>query len=68
MKKVQHALIRAKLNLHSFLTEERGDTNFISIMIVLGIILAVAIAFILLKDQIMAVVDTKTAEFMANFN
>jgi hypothetical protein len=35
-----------------FLTDERGDTNFISIIVILGIALLVATVFIGFKDQI----------------
>ena len=36
------------------LRSERGDTNFISILIILGIVLALAAVFIGFKDQIVA--------------
>ena len=34
------------------LSEEDGDTNFLSIMIVLGIVLVVAVLFIAFKDHL----------------
>jgi hypothetical protein len=34
------------------LKEERGDTNFLSIMIILGIVLLLAGAFFVFKDEI----------------
>ncbi len=67
MKKVQMALMRAQMNLRSFLTEDRGDTNFISIMIVLGIVLVIALAFIAFKDQIIGIATTEIEKFTSSY-
>ena len=53
MNKVQLAFLRAKLSAASFISQERGDTNFISIAIILVVVLAVAVAFIAFKDEIL---------------
>lgn len=45
---LQNMVLDAKENLKS----ERGDTNFISIMVILGIVCVVAAVFIGFKDQI----------------
>lgn len=37
--------------------DERGDTNFISILIILGIVIIVATVFIAFKDQIVGQVQ-----------
>lgn len=47
----------AKRYLRKFLKNEKGDTNFISIMIVLGIAIGVAGIFIGFKDQIVGKVS-----------
>ncbi len=44
--KINLALLKTKLAANKFLTEERGDTNFISIAIVLVIVLAIATIFV----------------------
>ena len=44
----------ASRKLGGFLTDERGDTNFISVIVMLGIALLVATVFILFKNQIIA--------------
>ncbi len=49
------------------LSEEDGDTNFLSIMIVLGIVLVVAVLFIAFKDQIMALVNEAWSDFEKAF-
>lgn len=53
--------------IEDFVNEERGDTNFISIAIILAIVLVLAIAFIGFKDQIMGVVKEKIEQFMNTF-
>ena len=50
------------------LSEEDGDTNFLSIMIVLGIVLVVAALFIVFKDQILGVVQGAWNSFMETWN
>lgn len=46
-------------------TEENGDTNFISIIIILAIVLVVAGIFILFKDQIIGWFNTTTTDFFS---
>lgn len=50
------------------LSEEDGDTNFLSIMIVLGIVLVVAAVFILFKDQILGAVEAAWKSFADVFS
>ena len=49
MKKIDSMLFLAKMNmmskLEAMLKDEEGDTNFISIIIVLGIVLALVVVF-----------------------
>ena len=49
------------------LESEKGDTNFISIMIILGIVLLVAIVFITFKNEIMKTVTTTMNNFLSSF-
>lgn len=56
-------LIRAYLTIKDKLSSERGDTNFISIIIILGIVLLVAGLFIGFKDQIVEMVQGIVDEF-----
>ena len=44
-------------------SEERGDTNFISILIILGIVILVAGVFIGFKDQIVGQVQVIVGGF-----
>ena len=44
-------------------SEERGDTNFISILIILGIVILVAGVFIGFKDQIVGQVQAIVGGF-----
>lgn len=43
--------------------EENGDTNFISIIIILAIVLLVAVAFMIFKDQIIGWFNGTTKTF-----
>lgn len=53
---------KGQVMLHS----ERGDTNFISILIVLGIVILVAGVFIGFKDQIVGQVEGIVDGFTIN--
>lgn len=63
MSKLDRAFIAAKWKVNTFLTEERGDTNFISILVLLGIALALAGVFLTFKDQVLGWVDTNIGDF-----
>ena len=52
MEKIEQALISAKMAMTRFATEERGDTNFLSIAIVLVVVLALAVVFIAFGDKV----------------
>ena len=43
--------------LKKFLKSERGDTNFISILIIMGVVILLAGLFIGFKDQIVTMVQ-----------
>lgn len=49
------------------LKNEDGDTNFLSIIIILAIVLAVAIVFIALKDEIIEIVEGAWNSFAKEF-
>ncbi len=63
--RMDEAYITAKCRLDSFLTEERGDTNFISILVLLGIALALAGVFLVFKDQVLGWVDQNIGQFFS---
>ena len=45
------------LKVQGFLKDEKGDTNFISILIILGVVVVLAGVFIGFKDQIVGQVQ-----------
>lgn len=59
--------LKATGRMQEVLKSEEGDTNFISIMIILGIILVIVVVFIGYKDQIMDTVETRMNDFMKKF-
>lgn len=50
------------------LKEERGDTNFLSIIIILAIVLVIAVVFIAFKDEIIGLLSTAWKSFSDAFD
>lgn len=65
MKKVDMMLISAQMRWNQFWDEERGDTNFISILVLLGIALALAGVFLGFKDQVLEWVNRNIGGFFS---
>jgi hypothetical protein len=65
INKVDSLMLKAKLKVDSFLNDEKGDTNFISILVLLGIALALAGVFLAFKDQVITWVDTNIGTFFS---
>ncbi len=55
----------ARNEMQSFINDEDGDTNFISILVLLGIALALAGVFLTFKDQVLGWVDTNIGSFFS---
>ena len=54
---------RVVAGIQNVVDDERGDTNFISILIILGIVIVVAGVFMGFKDQIVTMVQDKVNAF-----
>lgn len=63
VRKMDSMLIGAKIRVQKFFENEEGDTNFISILVILGIALALAATFMYYKDKIMDNVTTDTNKY-----
>lgn len=63
VQKLNGLMISAMLKLDAFLHDEEGDTNFISILVLLGIGLALAGVFLAFKDKILGWVNTNIGSF-----
>lgn len=50
-------LARAKNAVKNFVNDESGDTNFISIIIILGIVIVLVGVFVAFKDKILGVIE-----------
>lgn len=61
--KTQNKLDAAQKKVTDFMHDEKGDTNFLSVIILLAIALAVAAIFIGFKDQILTWVRTEMPSF-----
>lgn len=64
MNKLNNALVRMQCEATRFCSEERGDTNFISIAIILIVIIGVAIVFIGFRDSILAAFSEATQDLL----
>ena len=63
--KMTALVFKAKMKAYSFMHDEKGDTNFISILVLLGIALALAGVFLVFKDKIIGWVDTNIGDFFS---
>lgn len=59
--------LKASASLEKFMSEERGDTNFISILIILGVIVVLAGVFMGFGDDIKDAVDKALSSFLKEF-
>lgn len=64
--KLNNTMIQVKCKAAEFLSNERGDTNFISIAIILIVIIGIAIAFIQFGNGIMDKFKQAVADLMGN--
>lgn len=50
--------------IHNFLTEERGDTNFISMLLIIGIVLVLAGMFLAFGQGVMDKIKENVMNFV----
>lgn len=65
VEKMNMLMIKAMIKVYALIDDERGDTNFISILVLLGIALALATVFLGFKDQVLEWVDTNIGSFFS---
>ncbi len=67
MNKIEKAMIGIYCKMYNgfnkVMKDEKGDTNFISILIILGIVIIVAGVFIVYKNQILKQVSDQMQNF-----
>ena len=61
--KMTALVFKAKMKAYNFMHDEKGDTNFISILVLLGIALALAGVFLAFKDSIIGWVNDNIGGF-----
>lgn len=67
-EKIDNTKLRTQIALLRLLNEEKGDTNFLSIAIILMIVIGVAGAFIAFKDQIMGALGNAVNGILGKLN
>ncbi len=72
MNKIEKAMIGIYCKMYNgfnkVMKDEKGDTNFISILIILGIVIIVASVFIVYKNRILDQVKTQVDNFKIDSN
>lgn len=58
------AIIKMQIAKNNFLSDERGDTNFISIAIILVVVIALAVVFITFGDDITEKLEEATSKLL----
>lgn len=68
MKKIDQAMFNtyAKMLSAKAVKEERGDTNFISIIIILGVVIALLAVFTKMQEQIVGKIQEMVNNFSIN--
>ncbi len=70
MKKLNEKLtklyIKARYSVVSFMESERGDTNFVSMLIIIGIVVVLAGLFLTVGKDVMASVSQKVTDFISD--
>ncbi len=68
MKKINEMLtklqIKAYCALSNFKNSERGDTNFVSMLIIIGIVVVLAGLFLTLGKDVVASISQKVKDFI----
>lgn len=59
-------IIKGKCKWNSFWNEEKGDTNFVSIAMIIAIVVALAAAFWTIGDGAMEDIKNSVSDFMKN--
>lgn len=68
MKRIQDMMtkmqIKAFCAVQNFKNSERGDTNFVSMLIIIGIVVVLAGLFLTLGKDVMAAISKKVMDFI----
>lgn len=68
MTKIDRFILLIQLKIagaiKDFLTDENGDTNFVAMIIIIGIVIALAALFLAFGKEIMETVSTRVKEWL----
>uniref|UniRef100_UPI0040570BDA hypothetical protein n=1 Tax=Agathobacter sp. TaxID=2021311 RepID=UPI0040570BDA len=58
--------LKGKSYVQKFLDSERGDTNFVSMLLIIGIVVVLAGLFLTLGKEVMASISENVTDFIDN--
>ncbi len=64
MSKLNDLMIGAKCRVRKFFESERGDTNFVSMLIIIGIVVVLAGLFLAFGKKLIGIVEEKVLNFV----
>ena len=68
MKKIQEKMLKLKVKadcaIYDFFNSERGDTNFVSMLLIIGIVVVIAGLFLTLGKEVMTSIGQKVKDFI----
>ena len=64
MKKLDKMLINAKTRFTQFKNSEKGDTNFVSMLLIIGIVVVLAGLFLTLGKDVMDQISDNVTKFI----
>ena len=68
LDKIKNAFAGLQSKAESFVKDESGDTNFISIAIILIVVIVIAVVFIGFADDIKAAFDSATGDLLGRLH
>lgn len=62
-KKMNSMIVKCKTGIYNFFHDEKGDTNFISILVILAIVTVLIALFLAFKEEIVGWVEETMDKF-----
>lgn len=60
--------VKAECAWNNFMDSERGDTNFVSMLLIIGIVVVIASLFLTFGKGVMTTISGKVTQFISKLN